>query len=82
MTQAEPFHDFAGGKTKPANPTEHGILIKVGTDVYPVYGNDELGWSLEGGGLQSAAAAEFRYPSLEELFFVLVNFSVTPDGHA
>jgi hypothetical protein len=54
----------------------------VGTEVYPVYGSEQQGWTLDSGDLHEEVASQFRYQTLEELFFVIVNFSITTNGRA
>lgn len=61
---------------------EKGFLMNVGTEVYPVYGSDQLGWTLDSGDLHEGVASQFRYQSLEELFFVIVNFTIATNGRA
>ena len=57
-------------------------LLRIGTDVLPVYGDDETGWGVYQGDLYPAAPAQYRYRSLDELFFVLVNLNITTCGRA
>ena len=61
---------------------EKGFLLNVGTEVYPVYGSDQRGWTLDSGDLHAEVATQFRYQTLEELFFVIVNFSIATHGRA
>lgn len=61
---------------------DKGFLLNVGNEVYPVYGSDQLGWTLDSGDLHSEVATQFRYQSLDELFFVIVNFSISNNGTA
>ena len=56
-------------------------FLQIGLEVIPVYGSDQRGWSLESDDL-SAESTCFRYGSLEELFFVLVNMNVNGEGSA
>ena len=66
----------------------HGIspvntkLLKVGMEVFPVYGDDSSGWSMEPGDLGPETPKWLRYESLDELYFALVNLSVAPEGQA
>lgn len=71
------------------NPTPlaengHGdaCLLQVGQEVYPVYGSVEQGWSVERLDVARRELAGFRYRSLEEIFFALINFSLCPVGKA
>jgi hypothetical protein len=61
---------------------ERGFLLQIGSEIYPVYGNDQAGWSIDAGDLGAYTATPLRYRSLEELFFALVNFMVAPIGRA
>jgi hypothetical protein len=61
---------------------EKGFLLNVGNEVYPVYGSDQLGWTLDSGDLHSEVATQFRYQSLDELFIVIVNFTIATNGTA
>jgi hypothetical protein len=65
-----------------ARTIEQGVLLHVGEEVYPVYGSDQLGWTLDSGDLHARVASRFRYQSLAELFFVIVNFSISSHGRA
>jgi hypothetical protein len=49
--------------------------LRVGGDVFPVYGDELRGWSPRAAdfGSHQAAAPRFVYGSLDELYFVLVN---------
>ncbi len=69
-------------KRPPHNSAEMGLLVQIGAEVFPVYGNDQLGWSMDRGDLCFDAAEPFRYHSLEELLFALMNLSIAPDGSA
>lgn len=51
--------------------------LRVGAGVYPVYGDDLRGWSPEPLDFRGLAASPFVYASLEELFFALVNLTVS-----
>ncbi|HUI27716.1 MAG TPA: hypothetical protein VL403_16655 [Candidatus Kryptonia bacterium] len=57
-------------------------LMKVGLEVFPVYGDEASGWSVDPIDLASDSAAVFRYRSLDELFFALVNLNLSPEGQA
>lgn len=52
-------------------------LVRVGPELYPVWGNDEQGWCIE-----SDLVARYRYRSLDELLFALVNLSLAEAGTA
>jgi hypothetical protein len=59
--------------------------LRVGRGVYPVYGDKLRGWSPRADDLHgpdAEAAQAFRYGSLDELFFALVNLWVTARSYA
>lgn len=51
--------------------------LRVGGGVYPVYGDDLRGWSTEAGDVRGGGAPGFVYASLDEVFFALVNLTLT-----
>ncbi len=57
-------------------------LLKIGREVFPVYGDEDLGWSVEAADLSPQAAPGFRYDSIDEIFFALVNLNLCPEGVA
>ena len=57
-------------------------LMKIGLEVFPVYGDESSGFSVDPGDLYPQMPAWFRYASLDELFFALVNLNVGPEGRA
>lgn len=57
-------------------------LLRVGMEVYRIYGDDQVGWTIEESDLSSRAPSWYRYRSLDELFFALVNLSVGSEGWA
>ncbi len=57
-------------------------LLKVGLEVFPVYGDEKSGWSVDPGDLYPQTPVWFRYRSLDELFFALVNLNVSTEGSA
>ena len=74
MTQTRPRPRVAAN----ASPR----LVKIGSDLFPVYGNERCGWSVEPVDLTSRQPGCYRYGSLEEVFFALVNLNVAPEGKA
>jgi hypothetical protein len=60
----------------------HAQLMKIGLDVFPVYGDENSGFSVDPGDLYPRTPAWFRYGSLDELFFALVNLNIGPEGSA
>jgi len=57
-------------------------LLKVGLEVFPVYGDDRTGWSMDPIDLGPETPKGLRYGSLDELFFALVNLNLSPEGQA
>jgi hypothetical protein len=57
-------------------------LLKVGMEVFPVYGDERSGWSMDPIDLTPDTPKWLRYDSLDELFFALLNLNVTPEGQA
>jgi len=57
-------------------------LLQVGVELVPVYGDDQSGWSVEVADLLPHVPLGFRYESLDELFFALVNMNISEEGVA
>ena len=57
-------------------------LMKVGLEVFPVYGDEKSGFSVDPSDLYPHMPGLFRYTSLDELFFALVNLNVATEGKA
>jgi len=57
-------------------------LLKVGTEVFPIYGDEASGWSMNAEDFSAGVPARYRYRSLDELFFALVNFNISDEGQA
>lgn len=57
-------------------------LLKVGLEVFPVYGDERSGWSMDPIDLTPDTPKWLRYDSLDELFFALLNLNVMPEGRA
>jgi hypothetical protein len=57
-------------------------LLKVGMEVFPVYGDDRSGWSMDPVDLTPDTPKWLRYDSIDELFFALLNLNVMPEGRA
>lgn len=60
----------------------HAQLLKVGLEVFPVYGDETSGFSVDPGDLYPQIPYWCRYKSIDELFFALVNLNVAPEGKA
>jgi len=57
-------------------------LLKIGLEVFPVYGDEKSGFSVDPGDLYPQMPIWFRYRSLDELFFALVNLNISQEGQA
>jgi len=56
-------------------------FLRIGREVFPVYGDDVRGWSPRAGDFRGlAACSPYVYASVDELFFALVNLCVGPRG--
>jgi hypothetical protein len=66
--------------TPAAHSVTRGFLIEIGESVFPVYGDATIGWSIDRRDIVDATP--YRYATLDELIFVLVNFSVHSVGNA
>jgi hypothetical protein len=75
---------IAGRRREPMRQIEpvNARLLKVGLEVFPVYGDERSGWSMDPIDLLPEAPKWLRYDSLDELFFALLNLNVTPEGQA
>jgi hypothetical protein len=57
-------------------------LLQVGLEVFPVYGDERSGWSMDPVDLAPDMPRWLRYDSLEELFFALINLNLSAEGEA
>jgi len=57
-------------------------LLKVGLEVFPVYGDERSGWSVDPIDLAPEVPRWLRYESIDVLFFALLNLNVAPEGRA
>ena len=54
--------------------------LRVGGEVFPVYGDELRGWSPRADDFGGATqGSPYVYASLEELFFALVNLTSSPE---
>lgn len=72
-----PMTESAAAKS--AVPT---TLLKVGLEVFPVYGDESSGFSMDADDLSPTVSRQFRYRSIDELFFALVNLNCAEEGTA
>jgi len=68
-------------RSQPLEPV-NTRLLKVGMEVFPVYGDERSGWSMDPIDLRPETPKWLRYDSLDELFFALLNLNVMPEGQA
>ena len=62
---------------------EGRTYLRVGGDVFPVYGDELRGWSPRADDFHDVdASSPYVYASLEELFFALVNLCRGTNGSA
>ena len=60
---------------------EGRTYLRVGGEVFPVYGDALRGWSTRADDFRGVVASSpYVYTSLEELFFALVNLCTTGVG--
>jgi hypothetical protein len=52
-------------------------VVRIGHDLYPIYGHDACGWSIDRRDLLRPTATQFRYESLDEIVFALVNLHLS-----
>jgi len=57
-------------------------LLKIGLELFPVYGDEQRGWTVEATDLYPQTPPSFRYGSIDEIFFALVNLNLCPEGRA
>jgi len=62
-----------------SEPVVQARLLQVGSEVFPVYGDDATGWSFEPG-TQTPRVPIYR--TIDELFFALVNMKLSIEGWA
>ena len=60
---------------------ETHFVVQVGTESFPVHGSAQAGWQLTATA-PGASPGPYRYTSIDEVIFVLINFSVATDGRA
>lgn len=57
-------------------------LLRVGSEVFAVYGDEYSGFAVDPGDFNPTVPAGCRYVSLDELYFALVNLYAQPEGRA
>ena len=68
--------------TRSCSTVSTTYVLQVGPNVYPVYGDEKHGWCIDEGDLAPTTPSQFRYGSLDELFFALANLNASNEGHA
>ncbi len=77
------IHGLEDSEMGPTNATPiKAQLMQVGLEVFPVYGDEASGWSVDAVDLSPDHPHAYRYRSLDELFFALVNLNLSPEGQA
>ena len=56
--------------------------MRVGGEVFPVYGDEQCGFTLDPADVSTSGRSAGRYATLDELFFALVNFNSAAEGRA
>lgn len=67
-------------QVSPLLPAQPRTWLRVGRAVYPVYGDELRGWSPRAEDFREGEGhrpGRFVYASIDELFFALVNLTVT-----
>ena len=59
----------------------HGFL-QVGSDLYPVVGDEIHGWNIDDSDFSVRARGPGQYATLDELYFALLNLGVCGEGSA
>ena len=57
-----------------------GVLLEIGQLTFHVYGNARMGWSVVRRDIMYATP--YRYGTLEELVFALLNYTLVEPGEA
>lgn len=68
------------GATADTTPATRGLLIEIGKSVFPVYGDQASGWSIDRRDITDSTP--YRYATLDELVFALFNLSLHVSGDA
>jgi hypothetical protein len=66
-----------------ARDTGGRTWLRIGHEVFPIYGDELRGWSPRPDDFRGIlACSPYVYGSIDELFFALVNLCVGPRGEA
>jgi hypothetical protein len=63
-----------------AEKSENAQFLRIGLEVFPVYGDEASGFTVFTGDLAPETPTPFRYQTLDELFFALVNLRLASEG--
>ena len=70
-------------QTQPSSVVQvNAMLLQIGLEVFPVYGDEASGFSIDAGDLHPLSPKQYRYRSVDELFFALVNLNLSQEGQA
>ena len=61
------------------NTPVRASFLQVGTEIIPVFGDNESGWSLESG-IEMERVPIYR--TVDELYFALINMQISTGGDA
>jgi hypothetical protein len=65
----------------PDTAVENRTYLRIGGEVFPVYGDEVRGWSTRSDDFRGVIArSPYVYDSLDELFFALVNLCTGTSG--
>lgn len=73
------FQSSESASPESAIPT---TLLRVGLEVFPVYGDETSGFSMDADDFLPTVSRNVRYRSIDELFFALVNLNCAEEGTA
>ncbi len=72
----------SAGSTVGSGVVLRAQLLRVGSEVFAVYGDEKTGFAVDPSDFHPTVPAGCRYFSLDELYFALVNLNAQPEGRA
>jgi hypothetical protein len=66
----------------PKVPVVDTVLIRIGIEVFPIYGNEDQGYSMDPADFAFGISPAIRYEKLDEILFALINLNCCPEGKA
>lgn len=75
------MRDRLGTEYRAAGPLR-AQLMRVGREVFPVYGDERCGFTIDPVDMLTGGCSAGRYATLDELYFALVNFNSAAEGRA